>query len=183
MQPFLRRNFNMKKIILGLVLAFGFTGVQADDTKFSTNLHAKFHQKACLTCHQFNTKSINGGGKGLGFSTHFARKQQKCETCHTAEVTGMKDGDWLVDNEIDYTGLGPKETCEFIKATHHGKINTPAAMTSHLLTDPRILWAIQGGLPSSGNLPFGKKAELISGDMAEWTKQVTAWVGGGMKCE
>lgn len=173
----------MKKMILGLVLAFGFSGAQADDTKFSTNLHAKFHAKACLTCHQFDTKSINGGGKGLGWTTHFARKQQKCETCHTPEVTGMKGEDWFADKELDYTGLGPKETCEFIKISHHGKTGTPAAMTAHLLTDPRILWGIKGGLPTAGNLPFGKKTELISGDMEEWTKQVTAWVGGGMKCE
>lgn len=173
----------MNKIILGLMLTFGLAGAQADDTKFSTNLHAKFHHKACLTCHQFDTKNINGGGKGIGWTTHFARKQQKCETCHTAEVTGMKGEDWFADKELDYTGLGPKETCEFIKTTHHGKTGTPAAMKAHLLTDPRILWGIKGGLPTAGNLPFGKKAEVIPGDMAEWTKQVNAWIDGGMKCE
>ena len=174
----------MNKITLTIMLALGLGSAYADDTKFSTHLHAKFHHSACLTCHQFETKNIAGTGKkGIGWTTHFARKQQKCETCHTPEVTGMKGEDWFADKELDYTGMGPKETCEFIKTTHHGKTGTPEAMTKHLLTDPRILWGIKGGLPTAGNLPFGKKAELIPGDMQEWTRQVTAWIGGGMKCE
>jgi hypothetical protein len=174
----------MLKYAFAALLALGFGSVIADDTKFSTHLHAKFHHPACLTCHQFQTKKIaDTGKKGLGWSTHFARKQQQCSECHKPEITGMKAEDWFADKDLDYSGMGPKETCEFIKTTHNGKTGTPDAMMSHLLTDPRILWAIKGGLPSSGNLPMGKKAELIPGDIDEWRAQATAWVGGGMKCE
>ncbi len=175
----------MLKHSLAAALALGFGVAKADDSKFSTNLHAKFHADACLTCHQFFTKKIAGTGKkGLAWNTHFARKQQQCTECHTSEVTSMaKAADWFADPELDYSGLGPKETCEFIKTSHHGKVGTPEAMMSHLLTDPRILWGIKGGLPNSGNLPMGKKQELISGDIDEWRTQVVAWISGGMKCE
>lgn len=175
----------MLKSYLAAGLAVFATTTWADDTKFSTHLHAKFHHSACLTCHQFFTKNIAGTGKkGLAWNTHFARKKQACTECHTSDVTSMeKAADWFADPEIDYSGLGPKETCEFIKTTHHGKVGTPAAMMAHLLTDPRILWGIKGGLPKSGQLPMGKSRELIPGDIDEWRTQVAAWVGGGMKCE
>jgi hypothetical protein len=175
----------MLKHAFAAMLALGIGPALADDTKFSTHLHAKFHHSACLTCHQFFTKNIAGTGKkGLAWNTHFARKQQKCTECHTTEVSSMeKAEDWFADQELDYTGMGPKETCEFIKTTHHGKTGTPAAMLSHLMTDPRILWGIKGGLPNSGKLPMGKKAELIPGDIDEWRTQVAAWINGGMKCE
>ena len=175
----------MLKHLFTAAAMLGLGSAQADDTKFSTHLHTKFHHQACLTCHQFHTKSIAGtGNKGLGWNSHFARKQQACTECHTSEVTSMaKAADWFADNELDYTAMNPKETCEFIKTTHHGKTGTPEAMLSHLMTDPRIMWSIKGGLPNSGNLPFGKKQELIPGDIEEWRTQVAAWIGGGMKCE
>lgn len=175
----------MLKPFLAACLAALSASAWADDTKFSTHLHAKFHHSSCLTCHQFFTKNIAGTGKkGIGWTNHFARKQQACTECHTTAVTSMeKAEDWFADKDLDYTGMGPKETCEFIKTTHHGKTGTPAAMLSHLMTDPRILWAIKGGLPNAGGLPQGKKAELIPGDIDEWRTQVAAWINGGMKCE
>jgi hypothetical protein len=67
------------------------------------------------------------------------------------------------DQAIDSTGFGPKETCEFIKTTHHGETGTPGAI-SNLMTDPLILWAFKV-CPPTGGPPIGKKAEPIPSDM------------------
>ena len=57
-------------------------------------------------------------------------------------------------------------------------------LETHLLTDPRVLWGIEGAMKESGNLPFKKKeADMVKGGMAEWEEQVMAWIKGGMKCE
>lgn len=175
----------LRKLTLAAGIALGAGGAAADDTKFSTHLHAKFHHSACLTCHQFFTRNIAGTGKrGIGWTHHIANKNRNCVECHTAEVTGFKHAEeWFADPNIDYSGMGPKETCEFVKTTLNGKYSTQEMMLKHLLTDPRILWAIEGGQEKVGGLPGGKKRELIPGNFDEWRAQVTAWVGGGMKCE
>ena len=178
-----------KKIIkyalpLMLVLAFGVAN--ADDTLFSTNLHAKFQVKACTTCHDFHEQDKDG----FYFTSHAKRRDvNRCKTCHNQKVTGFEHvKDWFAMPGLYLSGMDAKETCEQIKKAFHAEFKSDDLLASqlenHLFNDPRVLWAIEGATPNSGKLPFKKQeVDLVKGGIEEWKTQVMAWINGGMKCE
>jgi len=160
--------------------------VYADDTLFSTHLHAKFQAKACTACHDFHEKDRDG----LAFNSHVKRLNvNRCQNCHNSKVTGFEHPEeWFARPDLYTSGMGAKETCEKIKEALHAKFKSDALlaaeMMEHLLEDPRVLWGIEEGLPSSGKLPSRKKqVDLVKGGIEEWEAQVTAWIDGGMKCD
>lgn len=178
-----------KKIIqyvLPVTLLFIFGVAYADDTLFSTNLFAKFHAGSCIVCHDFFEKDK----KGLAFTTHVKRGNvNRCTGCHKSKVTGFKhSSDWFAQPGLYTSDMDAKTTCEkmmeAMNAAFKSKALLAKEMEHHLLTDPRVLWGIEGATPESGNLPFKKKeTDMVKGGMDEWKKQVMAWIEGGMKCE
>lgn len=179
----------LKKIIkytLAVILPLSFGVAHADDSLFSANLYAKFQSKSCTNCHDFYDKERNG----FFFNSHAKRHDvNSCITCHTNEVTGFKDGsEWFAQPGLYTSGLDAKTTCEKTKEALHAKFKSDSLLAkqleTHLFTDPRVLWGIEGATPKSGELPFDKKeTNMVKGGMDEWKKQVEAWINGGMKCE
>lgn len=177
----------MLKCILPALLSLAFGAAQAaDDALFSTHLHAKFQQKSCTQCHDFHEKDK----KGFYYNTHASRRDPNhCSACHTQEVTGYEHvGDWFAMPGLYTSGMDAKETCEKTKEAMHAKFKSDEELAfnlqNHLLTDPRVLWGIEGATPKSGSLPFdGKEENMVKGGFDEWKTQVMAWINGGMKCE
>lgn len=172
--------------ILPAILLFSFGFAHADDSLFSTHLYAKFHAGSCTICHDFFEKEKNG----LAFTTHAKRRNvNRCATCHKGGVTGFEHSEeWFAQPELYTSGMDVKKTCETIKealnAAFKSKKLLARDLEKHLLTDPRVLWGIEGATPKSGGLPFKKReTDLVEGGMAEWKAQVMAWIKGGMKCE
>ncbi len=178
-----------KKIVqyfLAAMLVFTFSIVNADDTLFSTNLYAKFHAGSCTICHDFFEEDKNG----LSFTTHAKRRNtDRCITCHKTKVTGFEhSSEWFAQPGLYTSNMDVKTTCETImeamNAAFKSKELLAKEMEDHLLTDPRVLWGIEGATQKSGNLPRKKReTDLVEGGMVEWKAQVMAWIKGGMKCE
>lgn len=168
-----------------VVLICGGLPALADDSDFSTHLHAKFQVKACTTCHDFFEKNLDG----LSYKSHKGRAPSACVACHTRKVTSFKDADdWFAMPGLYLSRMSARQTCEAVMDAVHAKFKNPTMVArqlrKHLLEDPRVLWGIEGALPTSGVLPQGKKqADLVKGGLQEWEKQVNAWIDGGMKCE
>lgn len=139
---------------------------------FGATLHESFHHARCLTCHQFNSPRSHG----YSYTSH--RGRYLCETCHLASITALQPGDWFAppSSKLDYTGLGPKETCEFIKR-NFPQDNLKQRMEEHLLYDVRIHWALENGKTPSGQLP------TVPGGYAVWKQRVRDWIDDGMRCE
>lgn len=143
----------------------------AEPVKFSDALFEKFHHTRCLQCHQFNSKRSNGR------SYHSHQSRYLCDNCHTQRITGLSRGEWMAPNErMDYSGLGPVETCQLIKR-NMGDGDLVARMTQHLLKDVRIRWAIENGMTPGGKFP------AVPGGYEEWAREARAWIDGGMLCE
>lgn len=184
-----KRGKMLKKIIqriLPAILIFIFGLAHADDTLFSTNLFAKFHAGSCTVCHDFFEKDKNG----LAFTTHAKRRDvNRCTSCHKSGITGFKhSSEWFAQPELYTSNMDPKTTCEKIMEALNAAFKSKALLAreleEHLLTDPRVLWGIEGATPESGNLPFKKKqTDLVEGGLEEWKAQVMAWIKGGMKCD
>lgn len=174
------------KYALPIMLLLACGVAHADDRLFSANLYAKFQAKSCTNCHDFYEKEKNG----LSFNTHAKRRDvNRCTSCHTHGVTGFEHNfEWFAQPGLYTSGLDAKATCEKTKAVLNGEFKSNALLArqleTHLLNDPRVLWAIDGATPKSGNLPFNKKeADLVKGGLEEWKVQVMAWLNGGMNCE
>lgn len=141
----------------------------AEPVKFSDALYKKFHHPRCLQCHQFNSK------RGRSYHSHLSR--YLCDNCHTRHLTGLPRGEWMAPNErMDYTGLGPAETCRLVKRNPGGG-DAKAKMTHHLLEDVRVRWAVENGMTPAGRFP------PVPGGYEEWAREVRAWIDGGMLCE
>jgi hypothetical protein len=172
--------------VLLVILSLAFGVAHADDTLFSAKLYAKFQAKSCTICHDFFEKEKSG----LSFNTHANRRDvNRCITCHTSEVTGFEHGpEWFAQPDLYTSGMDAKATCEKTKESMRAEFKSNALLAkqleTHLLTDPRVLWGIEGATPKSGTLPFNKKeADMVKGGMDEWKEHVMAWINGGMKCE
>jgi hypothetical protein len=171
-------------ILVVLLLAWSITAV-ADDSKFSTHLHAKFQSTACTNCHDFFVKKLGG----LSFKSHKGRTSDICVFCHSQSVTGFKHPDeWFAMPGLYTSGMGPKQTCEAIKKALHAEFKNDKLMArqieNHVFEDPRVLWAIEKATPNSGKLPGDQKAKgLVTGGFDKWKTQVRAWIAGGMKCD
>lgn len=143
----------------------------AEPVKFSDALYKKFHHARCLQCHQFNSKRSNGR------SYHSHQSRYLCDNCHTQRITGLPRGEWMAPNErMDYTGLGPIETCQLIKR-NMANGDPLERMTHHLLRDVRIRWALENGMTPGGKFP------AVPGGYEEWAREARAWIDGGMLCE
>ena len=130
----------LKKIIkfaLALLLILAFGVAHADDTLFSTNLHAKFQVKACTVCHDFHEQEKNG----LAFNSHAKRLDvNRCQKCHTSRVNSFAHPeDWFARPGLYLSGMGAKETCEKTKEALHAKFKSDdllaAQMEKHLLEE------------------------------------------------
>jgi hypothetical protein len=146
-------------------------GLAAEPAKFADALHKKFQNPRCLQCHQFNSKRSNG----RAYASH--RSRYLCDNCHTQRITGLPRGEWMAPAEkLDYSGLGPVETCRLIKRNMgNGDVDTKLAR--HLLEDIRIRWALENGMT-----PLGRFA-TVPGGYEEWARDVRTWIDGGMLCE
>lgn len=143
----------------------------AEAVKFSDALYKKFHHDRCVQCHQFNSRRSNG----RSYTSH--RSRYLCDNCHTQRLTGLPRGEWMAPNErMDYTGLGPAETCLLIKR-NMGVGDPGGKMARHLLDDVRIRWALENGMTPAGKFP------AVPGGYAEWARDARAWIEGGMLCE
>ena len=178
--------YKITKYALPLLLILLCGAAQADDdTLFSTHLHAKFQVRACTVCHDFYEQDKNG----LSFNSHAGRLDvNRCQTCHNSKITSFEHAEeWFARPDLYTSGMDARQTCEKTKQALFAGFKSDkllaAQMKKHLFEDPRVLWGIEGGLPNSGKLPFGKQeTDLVKGGMKEWMHQVTAWIDGGMKC-
>lgn len=169
-----------------LLMPLAVAVAQADDSLFSTNLHAKFQVRSCTNCHDFFDKERNG----LSFGSHLDRLDVNgCANCHTQSVNGFAHvEEWFAMPGLYLSRMDAKTTCEATKHALHARFKSnallAAQMEHHLFADPRVLRGIEGATPNSGKLPFDQKEEdLVKGGMQEWKQQVRAWITGGMKCE
>jgi len=141
------------------------------NVKFSDVLYPLFQHERCLTCHQFNSRR----SLGKSYTTH--RNRYLCEKCHRPELTGLQGGAWMAPlDRMDYTGLGPRETCELIKR-NVGSRDRDKLLMDHMHHDERILWALE-----SGNTPAGRQP-TVPGGYPAWRLAVDDWVASGMSCD
>lgn len=160
-------------IALALIVSgLAWAAPATQPVKFSDELFHKFQHPRCLHCHQFNSRRSNG----RAWNTH--SKRYLCEECHKPSLTGLQGGEWMAPagERMDYTGYSAQETCELIKR------NAPTGdksvtLSIHLLTDARVLWALD-----NGNTPQGHSA-TVPGGFDEWERDVKAWIADGMRCE
>lgn len=174
----------MKHVVWVLLLAVWSTPAHAADALFATHLYPKFQAKACTGCHDFFSKKLHG--RALG--SHKGRGPEDCADCHDRDTTGMDDEEWFARPGLYTSGMTVKQTCEAIKvalqAAFKSKKLQAKQMEKHLLEDPRILWAIEGATPRSGQLPDNlRELGLVPGGLIEWKAQTQAWIAGGMRCE
>jgi hypothetical protein len=161
----------MKALLWPLFLMLCMPVRAAEPVKFGDALHKKFHHARCLQCHQFNSKRSNG----RSYTSH--RSRYLCDNCHTRHITGLARGDWMAPpDKMDYTGLGPTDTCLLIKR-NLGDGDPKARMTQHLFNDVRIRWALENGMTPAGRFP------TVPGGYEEWARDARAWIDGGMLCE
>lgn len=139
--------------------------------KFSDVLYPIFQHERCLNCHQFN----NSRSQGRSYTSH--RGRYMCDNCHRPQLTGLPGGGWLAPNaRLDYTGLGPRETCLLIKR-NIGTGDKNALLLDHMLHDIRIRWALESGMTPAGGFP------TVPGGYATWRQAVEDWSASGMPCE
>jgi hypothetical protein len=157
----------------------------AEESNFSTHLFPKFQTKGCTNCHDFFEKDRDG----LVFKSHKGRSSDMCIYCHTEGVTGFKYADeWFAQPGLYTSGMNPQQTCEAVKTAMHTKFKNKKMvarqMELHLFEDPRVLWAIEGATPKSGQLPGdGKENDLVKEGLPKWKEQVKAWINSGMMCQ
>jgi cytochrome c551/c552 len=160
------------RVLLMLLLMFAGTGLlAAAPVTFGDRLNAKFHHERCLSCHQFNTRAVNG----RAYTSH--RSRYNCVQCHRPDRIGLPPGsEWMAPNKMDYTGFSAAATCRLIKQ-RMGSDPGGQKLVDHLLHDGRILWALDSGITPAGRTP------TVPGGYAEWQGDVEAWVRDGMRCE
>lgn len=174
----------MKRGLLAIVLMSAGFSARADDSLFSANLHAKFQVKACTVCHDFFERKLGG----LAYKSHKGRTAETCVGCHSRDVTGFTDEeDWFAMPGLYTSRMNARQSCEAVMKALHAQFKNPEMtarqLKKHLFEDPRVLWGIEGALPTSGALPEDKRqSDLVKGGMTQWKAQVTAWIDGGMKC-
>ncbi len=145
--------------------------VGARGGRFAETLYASFQHPRCLTCHQFNSRR----SQGLAYTTH--RNRYLCDTCHQPALTGLQGGEWQAPiARLDWSGLGPRETCELIKR-NAGAGDATHRLRAHLLHDRRIHWALESGMTPAGHYP------TVDGGLATWQQHVASWIEAGMRCE
>jgi hypothetical protein len=166
----------MKSFLLSVVwlLALVFPVVpvaNAEPTRFSDALYAKFQHPRCLQCHQFNSRQNHG----RAFNSH--RSRYLCDNCHTPRLTGLPRGEWMAPHEkMDWTGKSARETC-LIAKRNLGTGDVNSLMLAHLLHDERVHWALDNGMTPNGKFP------AVPGGSKEWARDVRAWAEDGMLCE
>jgi len=158
-----------------MLFVFLSTQARADtvraSSRFADVLYPMFQHERCLNCHQFNSKRSSG----KSYTTH--RNRYLCENCHRPKLTGLPEGGWIAPQaRMDYTGLGPRETCELIKR-NVGAGDKRALMREHMLHDVRIRWALESGMTPAGRFP------TVPGGYAAWVRAVEDWDKAGMPCE
>lgn len=158
-------------LVLLLTGTAAWAAEPATPVTFGDRLHAKFQHPRCLICHQFNTYQR----QGLTYTTH--RSRYLCIQCHRADVVGMPpETVWIAPTNMDYTGFSAAATCKLIKQ-RMGVDPDGKKLAHHLLTDGRILWALESGMTPAGQRP------PVPGGYAEFKRDIEAWVQDGMRCE
>ena len=175
----------MKRVLMSVLLMSWGLPAFADDSDFSAHLQAKFQVKACTVCHDFFEKKLGG----LAYKSHKGRTPDMCVACHTQDVTGFSEEDeWFAMPGLYTSRMNARQTCEAVMTALHAKFKNPTLVArqlrKHLFEDPRVLWGIEGAMPTSGTLPEdGKQTDLVKGGLEEWKRQVNAWIDAGMKCK
>jgi len=176
----------MKIVVSVIILLLALSmSASADESNFSTHLHAKFQVRACTNCHDFFDRERDG----LSLKSHVGRTPDTCVYCHTRQVTGFKHPDeWFAQPGLYLSGMDAQQTCETMKTALNAKFKNKELLARqiehHLFEDPRVLWGIEDATPNSGKLPADKKEkDLVKEGLAKWKDQVRAWIQGGMKCQ
>lgn len=159
-------------LLLFALLSFNGRAAEIRPTvKFGDVLYPMFQHERCLTCHQFNSSR----SQGKSYTTH--RNRYLCDSCHQPRLTSLPGGGWLAPNaRLDYTGLGPRETCALIKR-NIGAGDRNALLRAHMLNDIRIRWALESGVTPAGRFA------TVPGGYPAWRQAVEDWSATGMACE
>lgn len=153
---------------------------ESPGAEFST-IVAAFRAPSCVNCHAVaatNAEPQDAAdyetGDNFGMPPGHP-PNQNCTACHTAELTpdGSHPVPWqAAPASMDLRGRSDAELCEI--ARNPGSLAENIA--DHLLGDPLILWAVEGGpLPGgAGNtdVAFGP----------DWETAVVAWIEAGAPC-
>ena len=111
------------------------------------SLNPSIQHECHLACHRFNSRR----SCGLSYTSH--RNRYLCDTCCQPALTGLKGGEWQAPlPRLEWTGLGPRETCELIKR-NAGAGDLERRLQHHLLTDGRIHWALDLSMTPAGRSP------------------------------
>lgn len=156
--------------MLALLAFNGHAAEGRPAVKFSDVIYPYFLHERCLACHQFNSRR----SEGKSYTTH--RHRYLCEGCHHPRLTGLPGGGWQAPvARMDYTGLGPRETCLLIKR-NVGTGDHNALLRNHMLNDTRIRWALDSGMTPAGQFP------TPPGGYLAWRAAVEDWSAAGMPC-
>lgn len=171
-------------------------------TSFSTIIKA-FRAPSCVNCH-----AVTANDADESFTMDFSEYENlvpsefgyevtgpnfgkplehpagdNCVVCHTANLTpeGSHPVPWMAPPaSMDLRGKSDLQLCQM--ARNPGTLAED--IQDHLLGDPLILWAVEGGpLPQmAGNTDnaFGTNREAARN---EWERAVINWVEGGASCD
>jgi len=159
-------------------------------TAFSTIVSA-FSAPSCVNCHavaaneagfNVNQSAPYETGNNFGLPPGHVSGTSNCTSCHTPTLTpgGSHPVPWMAaPAEMDLRGKSYAQLCEM--ARNPGSL--AENIEDHLLGDPLILWAVNGGVLPQGagntDRAFGSSQATA---MSEWETAVRAWVAGGASC-
>jgi hypothetical protein len=144
-----------------------------------------FRAPSCVNCHAVAPNAANPdlidptdtyeSGTNFGLPVGHVAPTGNCTGCHTASLTpgGSHPVPWqAAPASMDLRGKNDFELC--FMAKNPGTL--AESIEDHLLGDPLILWAINGG-----QLPQGAGAtdDAFPGD---WQQKVLNWIEGGASC-
>lgn len=157
---------------------------QAETVVSFSTIASAFKAPSCVNCHAvvatgFQNRSASGYETGNNFGLPPNHPQvdsgSSCTGCHTNALLpqGNHPIPWQAPPAgMDLRGKSDFQLCQM--AQNPGSIAD--SVPDHLLGDPLILWAVQGGpLPSGA----GNTDDAFAGN---WEEAVNAWVEGGMSC-
>lgn len=144
-----------------------------------------FRAPSCVNCHAVAANLANPdlvdptdpeeSGTNFGLPAGHVAPTGNCTGCHTASLTpgGSHPVPWqAAPASMDLRGKNDFELC--FMAKNPGSL--AESIEDHLLGDPLILWAINGGQLPQG---AGPTNDAFAGD---WQQAVSNWVEGGASC-
>jgi len=153
------------------------------DTSTWDALAPAFSASACVNCHAAATSDggfvqLTSHHESIG-SPAPASDPGACTGCHTDELLPDGPDFHAVPWQAAPAGLDLRDMSEstMCQNTRSGG-NLAADGKDHLLHDPLVIWAVQGG-----QLPLGAgNASAAYSSLSAWTQAVEAWDDAGMPC-